>query len=66
MLIFYAVGLQIRLSHIQKEVTRVRKSTCYQTNGEKESSYVVHLNVDANSTDPVAAPHRAHSRVFIP
>ena len=63
MLIFYAVGLQIRLSD---KVTRVRKSTCYQTNGEKESSYVVHLNVDANSTDPVAAPHRAHSRVFIP
>ena len=39
---------------VQKEVTRVRKSTSYQTNGEKESSYVVHLNVDANSTDPAA------------
>ena len=39
---------------VQKEVTKVRKSTCYQTNGEKESSYVMHLNVDANSTDPVA------------
>ena len=38
----------------QKNVTRVRKSTCYQTNGEKESSYVMHLNVDADSIDPAA------------
>ena len=39
---------------VQKDVTRVRKSTCYQTNGEKESSYVMHLNVDADSIDPAA------------
>lgn len=39
---------------VQKDVKRVRKSTFYATNGEKDSSYVLHLNVDKNATDPVA------------
>ena len=41
-------------SPVQKDVKKVRKSSFYKTNGEKESSMVMHLNVDANSTDPVA------------
>ena len=39
---------------VQKDVKKVRKSTFYTTNGEKASSYVMHLNVDASDIDPVA------------
>ena len=39
---------------VQRDVMKVRKSSFYQTNGEKESSMVMHLNVPANTTDPVA------------
>lgn len=38
---------------IQKDVKKVRKSTMYETDGEN-SSYVLHLKVDKNATDPAA------------
>ena len=42
-----------------KESNRVMKkqigpSSFYKTEGQKESSYTVHINVDGNSVDPVA------------
>ena len=40
---------------VQKDVKKARKSTFYTTNGEKASSYVMHLNVDASDIDPVAS-----------
>lgn len=36
------------------EIKRVGDSSFYQTNGEKESSYSLHVNVDGDSQDPVA------------
>lgn len=36
---------------IQKDVKKVRKSSMYETEGDK-SSYVMHLKVDKNATDP--------------
>lgn len=38
---------------IQKDVKKVRKSTLYETEGDN-SSYVMHLKVDKNATDPAA------------
>ena len=38
---------------IQKDLKKVRKSTFYETEGEK-SSYVMHLKVDKNVCDPAA------------
>ena len=40
---------------MQKDVKKVRRSTFFTTNGEKASSYVLHLNVDASDIDPVAS-----------
>ena len=39
---------------VQKNVKKVRRSAFYTTNGEKASSYVMHLNADVSDTDPVA------------
>lgn len=39
---------------IQKGVKKARKSSFYSTEGEKDSSYVMHLRVDRNATDPAA------------
>ena len=39
---------------VQKGVKKARKSSFYATEGEKESSYVMHLRVDKNSLDPAA------------
>ena len=36
------------------ELKRVGDSSFYQTKGEKESSYSLHVNVDGDSQDPVA------------
>lgn len=36
------------------EFKRMGDSSFYQTNGEKESSYSLHVNVDGDSQDPVA------------
>ena len=36
------------------EIKRVGDSSFYQTKGEKESSYSLHVNVDGDSQDPVA------------
>lgn len=38
---------------IQKDAKKVRKSTLYETEGDK-NSYVMHLKVDKNATDPGA------------
>ena len=39
---------------VQKGVKKARKSSFYSTEGEKDSSYVMHLRVDRNATDPAA------------
>ena len=36
------------------EIKRMGDSSFYQTRGEKESSYSLHVNVDGDSQDPVA------------
>ena len=38
----------------RKMITQKGKSSFYKSEGEKESSYSIHINVDANDPDPVA------------
>ena len=39
---------------IRKMIKQKGKSSFYKSEGEKESSYSIHINVDANDPDPVA------------
>ena len=38
----------------RKMIKQKGKSSFYKSEGEKESSYSIHINVDANDPDPVA------------
>ena len=38
---------------IRTELKRMGDSSFYQTKGEKESSFSIHINVDGASADPV-------------
>ena len=38
----------------RKMIKQKGKSSFYKSEGEKESSYAIHINVDANDPDPVA------------
>ena len=38
----------------RKMIKQKGKSSFYKSEGEKESSYTIHINVDANDPDPVA------------
>ena len=38
----------------RKMIKQKGKSTFYKSEGEKDSSYTIHINVDANDPDPVA------------
>ena len=47
----------------RKMIKQKGKSSFYKSEGEKESSYSIHINVDANDPDPVATMQEQFSEL---
>ena len=49
----------------RKMIKQKGKSSFYKSEGEKDSSYSIHINVDANDPDPVATMQERFAEVVI-